>query len=191
MAFSTRISGSPFFRCSMNHFSNCAISVLTSAEASRPCSGTIFTSTMNASVVIREATVTDAETIAQFEQELFSENWLSESTIANELERGPQFVAYMEGVPVGYAVTHYRQGIVDLLRLGVRNDAQGSGVGRALLRRVLHIPCYMTVLTVHKENKRAMTLYVAEGFVLYGHTQDSYVLTRNAWPPTPHRSHCT
>lgn len=117
---------------------------------------------------------------------------MSASTILNELERGPAFVfsSLRGGVP-GYALTNVKDGVLDLLRLGVAKDMQGYGLGKLLLRRVLRVPHQVCVLTVRKNNDRAWMLYKSVGFELHGEEGDSMVLVRTATPPTRGRRSCT
>lgn len=130
---------------------------------------------------LREALPADAQSIAWLEEELFPENWMSECTILNELERGPTFVlaAHGGGIPA-YAMTHWRDGVLDLLRLGVTETHQGYGLGCLLLHRVLLVPHKTCVLTVRSDNTRAIALYRREGFKLYGVTEQSLVLLRTS-----------
>ena len=138
--------------------------------------------------VTREALVTDAERISHLEWDLFPDNWLSDFTIQNEMERGPAFVcAARAGIISAYALTSYREGILDLLRLGVARGAQGHGLGQALLERVLLVPHRECILTVRKHNSRAVRLYTKLGFLLFGEAEDAWVLTRTSTQPTAAR----
>lgn len=126
----------------------------------------------------------DAESIAELEQELFEENWMSAGTIQRELRYGPCFVVQEIGNGiVAFALTHHREGILDLLRLGVRKDWQGKGLGEMLLRRVLIVPCIGCVLMVTKSNAGAIALYRKLNFELWGSTENSYVLFRTSRQP--------
>jgi ribosomal protein S18 acetylase RimI-like enzyme len=106
---------------------------------------------------------------------------MSESTIINELERGPAFVMVTHGGGVGgYALTHWRNNILDLLRLGVTKEFQGYGLGLSLLNLVLHVPHALCVLTVRQTNHVALSLYRQKGFELHGVAKESLVLVRTS-----------
>lgn len=131
----------------------------------------------------------DAESIAQIEEELFPENWMGESSVLNGLARGPAFVAITEeGTVVGYALTEYYDGLLDLLRLGVTRIAQGLGLGRALLQEVTDVHHRECMLTVRKDNLAALHLYKSSGFSLHGDLGEALVLIRSASRSTPDRS---
>jgi ribosomal protein S18 acetylase RimI-like enzyme len=132
-----------------------------------------------------------AERIAQLEQELFVDNWLSESTVLNELERGPALVAINKQVVVGYLLTNFREDILDVLRLGVTDKEQGKGIGEGLMHRILGIPHRLCLLTVVKSNRPALALYKKLGFELYGELDKAWVLTKNSLRSTHAHSRCT
>jgi len=142
--------------------------------------------------ILREAQPADAAIIAELESELFPDNWMSESTVLNELERGPVFVAATpKGELLGYAITHWRNRVLDLLRLGVSSTYRRRGLGAALLARVLRVPHSLCVLTVRRDNIAAITLYKRNGFRLHGTTPESLVLVRTSPPPTHGHMPCT
>jgi len=128
--------------------------------------------------------------IAELEQELFPENWLSESTILGELERGPCFIALTANGVDGYLQTSLKEGVLDVLRVGVTRNAQGNGIGEALMLRVLDVPHTLCILTVVKDNIPALALYKKLGFELYGDLGRAWVLTKTSWLSIHDRSQC-
>lgn len=180
MVFSNLVSGSPFFKKLINHCSKAAISFTTSSFDVLPSSGTISTRTMTTPLcLIREALPNDVDTIARLEEELFSDNWMSARTVLNTYSLGPAFVACDAEIKA-YALTAYEDGVLDLLRLGVTAAAQGQGLGRQLLSTVLRTPHHYCILTVRKNNARAIRLYRSFDFALHGELEDSYVLFRTS-----------
>lgn len=142
-------------------------------------------------MLVREALILDAESMAKLEEALFPDNWMSASTIVNELDRGPAFVAEEDDRILGYAITNWRSNILDLLRIGVTIAHHGRGIGRELLCRVLAVPHNLCVLTVSKTNTRARGLYAAFGFSSYGTTGSNLIMVRKRQRSIPGRSWST
>jgi len=122
--------------------------------------------------VIREATLEDVEMIARFEQEVFPDNCLNELSIEKELGAGRTWVAEDQA----YALTRWDEDVIDLLRLGVLPPYQRQGLGRVLLRTVLHHADRPVILTVRRNNAPALRLYRQEGFRPAGYLPDADAL---------------
>ena len=106
----------------------------------------------------------DAPRLVDLEALLFT-NAMAPSMLGRELSYGPCFVI---GEPVvAYALVREQPEVVDLLRLGVLPSAQGQGYGRKLLEHVIALG-KDTMLTVLKENARALHLYKSAGFSIVG-----------------------
>lgn len=138
--------------------------------------------------MIRKATLDDVPRLCELEYLLFPENSLSLAQLERELRFSE---AYVLGNPIhAYALVGWDGHILDLLRLGVHPDAQGRGIGRELLRFVLALS-ETVVLTVKKDNHRALSLYKKHGFEVVGHFKDAsaWALSRavgcTACPSTP------
>jgi ribosomal protein S18 acetylase RimI-like enzyme len=115
--------------------------------------------------MIRPASSLDVDALFQLEAELFPNN-MNERMLHHELVRGRGWVW---GDPVeAYILTRFDEGLVDVLRLGVRTSAQGKGVGRKLLEVALE-GAEDVILTVQKTNERAIRLYEKAGFKIVGH----------------------
>ena len=115
--------------------------------------------------MLREATIEDAEAISNLEGELFPDNCLNEKSIRDELLVSRGWVWEESGI-LGYAIARWDDPI-DLLRIGVSKDFQGGGIGRKLLRRVLHEAYAVNrdvILTVLEDNIPARVFYMSEEF---------------------------
>ncbi len=119
--------------------------------------------------MLRQALERDIPGILRLEGMLFS-NSMNEEMIALELQVGQGFVleAVTEYPVLGYVLVRDDGDLLDITRLAVDPTQQRSGVGTALLRHVLSMN-RTTVLTVKKNNHRALGLYVKHGFVITGH----------------------
>jgi ribosomal protein S18 acetylase RimI-like enzyme len=115
---------------------------------------------------IRPATLDDIPRLQELEQ-VFP-NSMPETMLRRELEVGWGLVCVEAGVVQGYALVREDDGMLDLTRLAVNQEAQGQGIGGELLRAVLEHG-KTTVLTVLKDNARAVALYQRHGFRIVGH----------------------
>lgn len=81
--------------------------------------------------------------------------------------------------PIGYAILMLAAGEAHLLNLGIAHDWQGQGLGRKFLRYLLEVArqdsADMMFLEVRPSNKKAIALYLSEGF-------DEIGLRRNYYP---------
>ncbi len=116
--------------------------------------------------MIRKATLDDVPRLCELEYTLFPENSLSLAQLERELTFSE---AYVLGDPIhAYVLVGWDGDILDVLRLGVAPEVQGRGVGKELLRFVLALNPTV-VLTVKKDNHRALRLYRKHGFEVVGH----------------------
>lgn len=116
--------------------------------------------------MIRPATIDDIDAIAFMEILLFPENCFNERTIANELSIGH---AWVSGNPaIAYVIARVDHDLVDVMRLGVHPDFQSRGHGAELLAKTLAL-APMAMLTVRKDNPRAIQFYRRFGFEIVGH----------------------
>ncbi len=116
-------------------------------------------------------TIHDVQDVVAIEQVVFGDPWSVDSFLA-EVERNPEIgfpvvVRDDEGV-VAYAVAWF---IVDELHVGnvaVRPDAQGRGIGRAVMAALLgearRRGMVRATLEVRPSNARALALYESFGF---------------------------
>jgi ribosomal-protein-alanine N-acetyltransferase len=130
---------------------------------------------------IRVVTHDDVPFLLELEGRLF-ENSMNETMLVRELEVGTGLVWTTPGGGVyGYALVRKAGDQLDLTRLGVAPEAQGLGIGAKLLLAVI-VQGKTVILTVKKDNKRALRLYRHHGFEIVGSLNDhaAWVLRRDA-----------
>lgn len=114
--------------------------------------------------MIRRADAKDIDSIILLETALF-DNPMSERMLQHELARGQ---GWIYGDFVGYVLMRKDNGLVDVTRLGVREDHRRKGIGGELLAHIL-LDVPDAILTVKKNNAAAMKLYDAFGFKIVAH----------------------
>lgn len=90
---------------------------------------------------------------------------------ASELEAGNHYVVHRDddGVIDGYAGLAIIGDEAEVHTIGVRPDAQGSGLGRRLLQQLLSAAGdRRLLLEVRTDNVAAIALYTSEGFTTLG-----------------------
>jgi putative acetyltransferase len=111
----------------------------------------------------------DYDLLAKLDMEIFPENCFNEVTLGNEVARGGGFIAKTsEDEVAGYSIYRDGDGLVDILRLGVREAFRGNGVGARLLRVSISVGTRGAMLTVAKDNTPAINLYKKYGFEITG-----------------------
>ncbi len=73
-----------------------------------------------------------------------------------------------EEMVAGYVLIRFDEDLVDITRLGVHPDNSGKGIGTRLLEKVFDEGGTI-ILTVQKDNLRAMQLYHRHGFEIVAH----------------------
>ena len=114
----------------------------------------------------------DIPTLVELEAVLFPGDspWNAEM-FWSELAAGNHYVVHRDqaGRIDGYAGLMVVAEEAEVQTIGVRPDAQGSGLGRALLRHLLRVADGRRVLLeVRTDNTKALGLYTSEGFVRLG-----------------------
>ena len=114
----------------------------------------------------------DIPTLVQLEATLFPGDspWNAEM-FWSELAAGHHYVVHRDGAgPIdGYAGLMVVADEAQVQTIGVRPDAQGRGLGRALLRHLMRVAGDRRVLLeVRTDNVKALALYGTEGFVRLG-----------------------
>lgn len=119
---------------------------------------------------MRQATASDTLDIAKLEMTLFPSNCMNEKTLKNELELGECWLVHdhQNEELWGYCLVRRDGELLDILRLGVIASRRNTGIATLLLEQVLkhNNP---TILTVKKENKNALRLYLRHGFRIVGY----------------------
>lgn len=114
---------------------------------------------------MRLATPNDADRIAELDMLLF-DNCFNERTIGIELGLGP---CWVEGTPVvAYVITRWDTNITDITRVAVHPNFQSMGLGKRLVEVALTTPG-PHMLTVRKDNTRALRLYQKMDFEIISH----------------------
>jgi ribosomal protein S18 acetylase RimI-like enzyme len=140
-------------------------------------------------MLLRRAFISDSQAIADLEQILFPDNWMSPTTIATTYDQGPCFALTHGPLLMGYILTSYDGGLIDILRVGVSDSCRRLGWGQAMLEKVLTSRHRRAMLTVQPGNTPALRLYKKLGFVFYGQLpQGAWVLTRTSLQTTDDRS---
>lgn len=130
--------------------------------------------------------------IALLEKECFSSPW-SENALFEELENpNSHFLSATEnGEVCGYIGVQEICGEAYITNIAVFENQRGRGIGRALLRKACEDAkirnCEFITLEVRKSNKKAISLYLSEGFEQAGirknfysePTEDGIIYTRN------------
>jgi ribosomal-protein-alanine N-acetyltransferase len=124
------------------------------------------------SIGLERASVQDIPTLVELEKILFPGDspWTA-AMFAGELAAGHHYVVHRndEGVVDGYAGLALLGDEAEVHTIGVRPEAQGAGIGRALLLDLLaHAGSRRVVLEVRTDNAPAIALYESEGFVILG-----------------------
>lgn len=117
----------------------------------------------------------DAIAIAALEMLLFPDNCFNEKTLAEEIKIGEGFVIYEDEFLVGYLLARREGDVLDILRLGVRLDCQHDGLGTELLSAAIKDEPHV-ILTVRKDNGKALNLYYKFGFEIVGVSEYSWVM---------------
>ncbi|QKY20063.1 ribosomal protein S18-alanine N-acetyltransferase [Halolamina sp. CBA1230] len=143
-----------------------------------------------AELTIREADRADLLAVFRIEKAVFPQPWPFASFEQFLGNRG-FLVALRDGAVVGYAIADLRSNngrdLGHLKDIAVHPEAQGEGVGRALLRRVLFTLAVagaaVVKLEVREENDVAQSLYEDVGFervrrvpAYYDDGEDAYVM---------------
>lgn len=127
---------------------------------------------------MKPVSTSDAPAIAELELDLFPDNCLNWKTIESEIRHGEGFVIYDGGRLVAYLLARTSEGLTDILRVGVLASEQGRGYGTALVEALLQIRHQreQVMLTVRKDNDRALHLYRRYGFSIVGQLHDNWVM---------------
>ena len=133
-------------------------------------------------ITIRESAPFDLAAILKIEQaNATAAHWNEDSY--RSLWDDPEapriaFVAECEGGLVGFLVAHNISGEWELENVAVKPEAQRTGVGRVLVRKLLErlsqAGAERLLLEVRESNSSARRLYESEGFVITGRRKNYY-----------------
>jgi ribosomal protein S18 acetylase RimI-like enzyme len=142
-------------------------------------------------MIVRRATVDDAEPMARLMEELAPEGFVGTEPPVDVETRAGRFRATIEAGDPGalWALEDdgkivgnlgVRETVPGVLSLGMAllRDARGQGWGRALLRTAIQhardCGAHKLELEVWTDNARAISLYASEGFEVEGIRRDHY-----------------
>lgn len=123
---------------------------------------------------MRPALPEDADEIAKLEMELFPDNCFNAYTIRNELKYSSCWVIGTDQLK-GYLLARVDGNLVDVLRVGVREEHRGLGLGYRLMTKALSLAPRATLM-VRKDNSRALHLYLSLGFHIAGEFEQSWMM---------------
>lgn len=116
---------------------------------------------------MRLADPNDAERLEYLEHRLFPDNNLTAFSLTQEMKLGKCWVVERQKKIVGFLIARIVGSLIDILRVGVLPEHQGHGLGTKLVERALE-ETPEAMLTVRKDNVRALRLYQRLGFRIVG-----------------------
>jgi ribosomal-protein-alanine N-acetyltransferase len=139
---------------------------------------------MAAQIVLDEATMAEADTLAEIHAEAFARTWSGED-FATLLAQPTTFALAVRRQSflgtrrmVGFVLVRVAADEAEVLSIAVRRSARGRGYGRKLmeeaLRRLYRDRITACFLEVNRSNAAAVRLYRSLGFVVAGERQRYY-----------------
>lgn len=122
--------------------------------------------------LMRPVTPEDAWDVAELDALLFPDTSFNETTFATEIRSGAAWGIFIDHELAGYILIKTDGCITDIVRLGVRPSYQRRGFGEDLLVRALR-ETSDAMLTVKKQNRSALRLYLKYGFKIVGHLTEN------------------
>lgn len=114
--------------------------------------------------------------------ELFPDNCMNAWTIRRELRHSKCWVVDGETGLKAYLLVRVAGDLVDVLRVGVREDHRGQLLGYRLMCKALSL-APRAVLMVRKSNAKAFRLYQGLGFRIAGEFEQSWMMLKPAGGP--------
>lgn len=109
----------------------------------------------------------DALDVAELENLLFPSTSFNETTLQGEIRIGYAWGVRHNGKLIAYILVRRDPCIADIIRLGVHPDFQRQGHGQRLLQKVVE-EFQELMLTVSKDNRAALRLYLKHDFKIVG-----------------------
>lgn len=128
---------------------------------------------------MRRALPEDVEELALLEAELFPENCFNAYTISQELKFSRCWVIEAGGKLAGYLLARVDGDLVDILRVGIREESRRQGLAYRLMVKALSLAPRATLM-VAKRNAPAMSLYKDLGFKISGALHESWLMVKEA-----------
>lgn len=112
--------------------------------------------------------------MVSIDYDLFPDNNFNERTLLNQLKVGTGWLMFVDDKLAAYMlVGGFGTQLVDILRLGVREQYRKRGLATALLRQVTQ-DVATVMLNVRKGNDPAIRLYRKHGFEITGTMPQHY-----------------
>lgn len=128
---------------------------------------------------MRRALPEDVEELAELEARLFLENCFNAYTLRQELRFSRCWVIEAGGQLAGYLLARMDGDLVDILRVGVREESRRQGLAYRLMLKALSLAPRATLM-VKKGNMPAMSLYKELGFKITGTLHESWLMVKEA-----------
>lgn len=128
-----------------------------------------FMSKPSREVEVQEVKLNDLRDLKKVEKSAFDKFWcLDERSLLDVLDNEIGFVAVLNNQVVGYSIGSIRHGVGTLVRLAVRSDCQGRGVGSQLMVTLLEWfgkeGIRSIMVSTQEDNQAAKKLYSKFGF---------------------------
>lgn len=128
---------------------------------------------------MRHALPEDTEELAALEAELFPDNCFNAYTLRHELKFSKCWVVEAERGLAAYLLARVDGDLVDIVRVGVREEHRRQGLAYRLMTKALSLAPKATLM-VEKTNGPAMRLYQDLGFKISGSLHESWLMVRAA-----------
>lgn len=144
----------------------------------------------HSSLKLARMQIADLDDVMEIENAVHSQPW-SRGNFIDSLthDHDAWVVRSAEHIALGYFVQMAMVDESHLLTIGVKENAQGEGIGQFLLRHVIDRARLMQMtavsLEVRASNLRALTVYKKVGFVLVGRRKNYYPIAKKT-AETPH-----
>lgn len=131
--------------------------------------------------MIREATISDLDTLVSLEKELFKEDAWSKEEFLHEMNDNPYASIYVyeeDNQILGYIIPWFAYENADIANIGVSTKAQQKGIGSKLMDYFFKIAkekgCTQYSLEVRISNTPAIHLYEKYGYKIVSTRKNYY-----------------
>ena len=128
---------------------------------------------------MRHALPEDMEELAELEAELFPDNCFNSYTLRHELKFSRCWVVEAEHKLAAYILARVDGDLVDIIRVGVREEHRRQGLAYRLMMKALSLAPKAALMVV-KTNRPALRLYQDLGFKISGDLRGSWLMVRGA-----------
>ena len=133
-----------------------------------------------AEIIVRELKVEDSATVAEMEQQIFSDSWSEKSVLETvQQKQSVCFAAEKAGHLLGYLLAYHAADEAEIARIAVQKEARRQGAAGKLMQALEHYceehKMEKLLLDVRESNEAARSFYTKNGFVEDGIRQGFYV----------------